>query len=237
MNAQKTTRFFIAGTGTGAGKTTLTEALILAARESGRDAIGLKPIETGCGERDEAADALLLAKASDAPELADFSGFYRAKRPLAPLAATLEGEPPPPEIPRLIDAIARAEAGRALSFIEGAGGLLVPYSEQADLAELALALKAPLILVAADRLGTLSSTLTAIESAERRGLSPSAIVLSGAEEPDLSSRTNLDILRKRRPDLRFFAFPHERSLVRRVGRAAELLEAILKAPNARQYHI
>lgn len=221
-----TQRFFITGTDTGVGKTTLTETLVLAARALAIDAIGLKPLETGCGETGEAIDARILAAASGDASLANFRGFYRARLPLAPYAAALEGESPPPSISTLVEAISRAEEGRSLSLIEGAGGLLVPYSRTHDTADLAIALRAPIVLVAADRLGTLSATLTATESAERRGLEIRAIVLSGINEPDPSRNTNLAILRERLPHLTILPFPFETLKSARIERAKTILNAL-----------
>jgi len=220
-------RYFIAGTDTGVGKTSLTEALILAARDDGIDAIGLKPIETGCADGAEAEDARILAEASDAPALASFDGFYRAKAPLAPYGATLEGESAPPPLIALVAAISRAEAGRSMSLIEGAGGILVPYSREHTMADLVRLLDAELILVAADRLGTLSSTLTAVEAAAHRGIKPLAIVLSSVAESDLSARTNAQILRDLLPEQRIFTFPYAPAREERKQHAKKLLNALL----------
>lgn len=227
-----TRRYFIAGTDTGVGKTTLTEALIRAARAQAIDAIGLKPIETGCGEEGIAQDADCLARASDASDLAHIEGFYRARNPLAPLAATFEGEAPPPPIARLAETIRAADAHRELSFIEAAGGLLVPYDTNHQVADLALELGATLILVAADRLGTLSSTLTAIESAEKRKLPIQFIILSGTESPDFSSRTNLEVLRQTRPEYPILPFPYLSNLPDRIDAAKRILERLERGHRA-----
>ena len=65
----------------------------------------------------------------------------------------------------------------------------------------------PILLVAPDQLGVLSHVLTAIESAQRRGLVVAAVVLAQlARHPgDSSTRTNALILEERlmRPILRF----------------------------------
>lgn len=177
---------FISGTGTGVGKTWVTRGLARASRRRGKTVWAVKPIETGGG-----SDAIELARAAghDPP-----SGFYRARAPLAPHAAALEGEAAPD-----VDAIARAI--RALEaeviLVEGAGGLLVPLDALRDIADLIAALGAPTILVARDELGVISSLRTAFESADARGLHVIACVLTRGATLDESVRTNARMLEAR----------------------------------------
>src|SRR5690606_7338606 len=103
--ARAVTVLFISGTGTGVGKTWVTRGLARALVRDGVNAIAIKPIETGC--QPEPADAVAIARACGRPELAHAPGLYRARRPLAPWAATLEGEAP-------ASLAAIAEATRAL---------------------------------------------------------------------------------------------------------------------------
>ena len=188
---------FVTATGTGAGKTTVTAALAGALRLAGRDVVALKPIETGVGAF--AADARLLAEACGHPAVERDPRWYRARAPLSPHAAQLEGE-------AAIDLAAVAAAVRELvadrlALVEGAGELLVPLDSRTTIADLARELALPLLLVAPNRLGTLSEVLTAAESADRRGLHLAAIVLShpSAAPPDDSARTNADVLRAHLP--------------------------------------
>ena len=53
----------VSGTGTGIGKTYLCEALLTALRASGRQVVGIKPVETGLNEPGP-SDALRLDRAS-----------------------------------------------------------------------------------------------------------------------------------------------------------------------------
>lgn len=177
---------FVTGTGTGAGKTWVTRGLAAAAVRSGRQVAALKPYESGCAAGVAAASPLLgadaeaLARASGRPDLAAAGAFYRARLPLAPWAATLAGEPPPPSIADLAAEVQALSTHAELTLVEGAGGLLVPVDEENDVADLAVALGAPLLIVAGDCLGVLSHTLTAVEAAARRGLEIVAVVLTPA---------------------------------------------------------
>jgi dethiobiotin synthetase len=77
------------------------------------------------------------------------------------------------------------------------------------MADLAVRLELPLLIVAPDRLGVLSSVLTCAESAAARQLPIAGVVLTdhGTPPDDLSPRTNRRILQQR---LAFpvLAFPH-----------------------------
>jgi dethiobiotin synthetase len=199
-------RFFVSGTGTGIGKTVITAALATAARAEGMRVHALKPVETGCTDG-IAADACALAAAAGHPQHANHPGFHRGRLPLAPFAATLQGEAPPPPLSALVHAIDTSSVGADLVLIEGAGGLLVPYDEACTFADLALALHAPILLVLPNELGVLHAAAATIEAARSRRLSIAATILVDREHPDEASRTNAQILATKEPELPLLPFP------------------------------
>lgn len=189
---------FVTATGTGVGKTTVTCALARALRACGREVVALKPIETGLVDG-VAADARALADACGRPELASDPRWYRARAPLCPYAASLEGEAVP-DLGALAD-VAREVSRGHVALVEGAGGLLVPLTRDTTIADLAASLDLPLLVVAPDRLGVLSDALTTIECAERRGLRVAALVLNRFGEGDPSVTSNARILAERLPQV------------------------------------
>jgi dethiobiotin synthetase len=188
---------FISATATDAGKTFLTRGLARSAARAGRRVAALKPVETGVAP--DPRDALALARAAGRPELACADGLYRAALPLAPYAVSLEAKEPGPDLARLISRVRELADGSDLLLVEGAGGLLVPIDRERTMADLALGLELPLLLVAADQLGVLSSVLTCVESAQARGLRVAAVILAqhAAASDDPSPRTNRRILQER----------------------------------------
>src|SRR5262249_56827531 len=83
--------------------------------------------------------------------------------------------------------------------VEGLGGLLSPLAEKMTVADLAIRLDYPLVIVARRGLGTLNHTLLTIEAARRRGLRVAGIVLNSplpAASVDLAlaEATNADEL-------------------------------------------
>jgi dethiobiotin synthetase len=65
--------------------------------------------------------------------------------------------------------------------VEGVGGLLCPLTARETIADLAAALKYPLLVVARLGLGTVNHTLLTVEAARSRGLTVAGIVLNEAE--------------------------------------------------------
>jgi dethiobiotin synthetase len=219
-------RYFVSGSGTGVGKTVITASLAAAARAQGRRVRALKPVETGCAEG-IAADALQLAAASGHPDDATRLGFHRGHLPLAPYAATLEGELPPPALDALVRSIDEASAEAELVLIEGAGGLLVPYDETLTFADLARALRAPLILVFPNELGVLHAAESTIEAARARALPLAAAILVDRQAPDLSAKTNAAILKARHPTLPIHPFPWTNDAIARRDAASDTLCILL----------
>lgn len=223
MSASKPRFVVVVGTDTGVGKTLVTRALAHALRAAGKRVLGIKPIETGIvpGE-EESSDAALLARATG--QAAPTSALIRLKDPITPaLAAEREG------VTIDIDAIAaeiqKLGEGYDVVLVEGAGGVLSPLSWTADATTLAHRLgEESVLLVASDRLGTLSLTHTAVQCLADTWLLPSAIVLSAPAEPDASTGTNADALRRR---LGHYAGVSERiALVPRVAAPEDAAAAL-----------
>jgi len=199
-----TLRVFVTGTGTDVGKTFVSRALAMALCAQEERVVAIKPLETGCAP--DPADAIALAEACGRPDLAHLDGLYRRPPPLAPLAATLSGEQPFDW--RKVRAAMRPHLDESNVIIEGAGGLLVPVDAQRTMADLAMDLGLPLVVVAVDGLGVLSHVLTTLESAAQRHLPVAAVILREASpggEDDPSIASNIDILTARSdaPVLRF----------------------------------
>lgn len=172
--------FFVTATDTGVGKTFVTAALATALRARGRDVAVFKPVQSGATAEDPSGDAVLLG--------ADC--VYAFAAPLAPLVAaraegrTIELEP---ILARARELVREHE----LLLVEGAGGLLVPLADDFDLADLAVALGLPLVIVARAGLGTVNHTLLTIEAARARGLELAGVVLNGRSDESTAENAAL----------------------------------------------
>lgn len=186
---------FVTGTGTGVGKTWIARGLARAAARRGIAVAAIKPIETGCDP--EPRDAIALARAAGRMELASATGLYRARAAVAPYAAALGGEAPPPAPDAIAGAVRSAARGGELAIVEGAGGLLVPLDREHTIADVARALDASLVIVARDGLGVLSDVLATCEAAQARGIRVSVVVLVRFGADDASRTTNARVLAER----------------------------------------
>jgi dethiobiotin synthetase len=183
-------RAFITGTDTGVGKTFVTALLARALRGAGLDTIALKPICSG-----DRGDAETLRAACDGELGIDEVNPLWFKMPVAPfLAARHENRTI--SIPALQEWFRKVSAGRESVLVEGAGGWLVPVADRALVADLAVALKLPVIVVVADRLGCVNHALLTVESVRARGLECCGIILNSLshESPgtDLGNRALLE---------------------------------------------
>src|SRR5262249_24369338 len=149
------------------GKTFVACALAYALRERGRTVAVMKPVETGVGSVPE--DALRLRAAAADPAALDDVCPYRLRAPLAPtVAARAEGVTI--DLARLESQLRRRRTAADVLLVEGAGGLLVPITDGITYADLAARLGLPLLVVAANRLGTVNHCALTARVAESAGL-------------------------------------------------------------------
>jgi dethiobiotin synthetase len=190
--------YLITGTDTGIGKTTVASALAAALRRRGRDVGVMKPAETGCS-----ADGDGRLQPADAQQLRWFAGRSDAldvvcpvalRDPLAPaLAARREGVRI--DFDDLIRRVTAFASTCEIGLIEGAGGLLVPLTDQATFADLALACRLPLLVVVGNRLGCVNHAALTIRWAQSAGIEVAGYVINTLQpEGDLATQTNVELL-------------------------------------------
>ena len=179
---------FVTGTDTGVGKSRVAAAIASILKDSGRSVGVLKPVASGVEVRDDGSwsceDAEVLGSAIGGNVDPARIAPLRLERPLAPsVAARLDGIGwDHGEITRIVLEARDWWADRAeILIVEGVGGLLCPLAEGSTLADLAIALDYPLIVVARRSLGTLNHTLLTAEAARIRGLRVAGVILNGSE--------------------------------------------------------
>lgn len=187
-------RVVVTGTGTEIGKTVVACGLARALSDRGIRVRAVKPVESGTRENPrEREDGVQLARAArqDAPAEA----LVRLRAPLAPpVAAEREGvDLSMEEWVRTIEEIA---AGVDVTIVEGAGGVLSPLTWTETARDLAGRLGAPALVVAPDRLGSLTHTLTAVEALRARNVEVLGAVYSAPDEGDASTGGNPETLRR-----------------------------------------
>ena len=159
--------FVVTGTDTGLGKTVFAAALTGAL-----NGVYWKPVQAGL---DGETDSQTVARLSGQSVLPEAYRFRLAASPHK--AAAVEGvtiDPAKLVLPQT----------DTLLIVEGAGGLLVPLTEDALFIDVFARWKAPLILCARTSLGTINHTLLSLEAIRARAVPLLGIAFIGEENKD-----------------------------------------------------
>jgi adenosylmethionine---8-amino-7-oxononanoate aminotransferase len=192
--------FFVAGTGTGIGKTVVSSALFHGFCRNQRTRY-FKPLQTGPQNEDTHRVAHYNPGMEFIPSLHNFAS------PASPDQAwrdqlTTEACPEV-TVAGIVAAIASQEKHCEILIVEAAGGLLVPLNEANETwIDVLQHLNAEIILVASSQLGTLNHSQLSIACLNTNGIDPLLLVLSGA-----SHARNLTSLRRINPGLAISEFP------------------------------
>lgn len=197
-----TAAFFIAGTDTEIGKTTVAAGLLHAARSRGLSTAAAKPVASGC-ERTPAGlrngDALaLLGECSLALDYAEVNPFAFEPAIAPHLAAREVGVEL--TVAALLPHVQRVLArGADFTLVEGAGGWRVPLTGRESLSDLAVALRLPVILVVGVRLGCINHAVLSAEAIARDGLQLAGWVANLVDPATSRLDDNLATLAERLP--------------------------------------
>ena len=156
--------YFISGIDTNCGKTYITGLLALKLLHEKKQVITTKLVQTGCkGISEDILEHRRLMEFDVLPE--DQSGKtcpFVFSFPASPhLAARLENKTV--ELSTVRNHIDQLKNNYEIILSEGAGGLMVPISENYRIADYILEYKLPLILVSSSNLGSLNHTLLSLE--------------------------------------------------------------------------
>ncbi len=183
--------FFITGTDTGVGKTIVTYALGLAFRKKGYDVGIMKPVQS------YGNDAAFLKQKLGVSDRLDEINPYFAKEPLSPHIA-FQREKMKVSLPHLLEVHSRLARKHDVLLVEGAGGLMVPLSEECMMIDLIRSLNAEVIVVARLGLGTINHTLLTVQQARHHGLTVAGVIFNSTEKikPGIAEKTNPEAVRK-----------------------------------------
>lgn len=190
--------YFVTGTDTGVGKTTVSAAILQSAKHQGKRTLAMKPIASGCditpeGLRNE--DAMILQGVITESVPYDVINPYAFEPAIAPHVAARQAG-------RAITAQRLTGFCRGLQMrpaelllVEGAGGWRVPLNDRETLAALPRELNLPVILVVSLKLGCINHALLTVEAIRTDGLAVAAWVANHSEpEPMNCEQETLDYL-------------------------------------------
>ncbi|MFG0382233.1 dethiobiotin synthase [Pseudomonas sp. zbq_18] len=165
--------YFVTGTDTEIGKTTIAAGLLHAARQAGLSTAAAKPVASGCMQTAEGLrndDALALLGECSLPLTYAEVNPFAFEPAIAPHLAAREAGVQL-DVAGLLPAVRHIVAkGADFTLVEGAGGWRVPLAGQESLSDLARALGLPVILVVGVRLGCINHAVLTAEAIRRDGL-------------------------------------------------------------------
>ena len=190
--------YFVTGTDTGVGKTRVAVALVHALRAQGMRVAVMKPVAAGCAPDVPNEDVSALMRAANVTADVNDVNPYRFEVAIAPhIAAAQAGVRI--ELDRVANAFARLATGADTVVVEGAGGWRVPLNDREDMADLAVRLGLPVLLVVGLRLGCLNHALLTADAVIRSGV-PWAGWIANAIDPAMARvEENLAALHDRLP--------------------------------------
>jgi dethiobiotin synthetase len=176
---------FVAGTGTGVGKTVVTAGLVAWLRDDSPGARAIKPAQTGAPEDD---DAGYVAAACDDPDAA--VALRRYGPALAPRVAAERTDRPLDYDSLRADCREAVEGTPGPAVVEGIGGVRVPLAGDREVIDLVADLDLPTVVVARSGLGTLNHTALTVEAFRRRDVEVSSVVFDEYRGETTAERTN-----------------------------------------------
>lgn len=189
--------FFVTGTDTEIGKTTIAAALLYAAKQQDLSTAACKPVASGSAPSPEGLrndDALALLAQCTKTLCYDEVNPVALAPAIAPHIAAQQADVDL-SVSRLLPAIQNILARRAdLTIVEGAGGWMVPLTEQERLSDLAQQLNLPVILVVGIRLGCINHALLTVESIQQHGLALAGWVANYLAPENKVSQQNVQYL-------------------------------------------
>ena len=196
---------FITGTNTGAGKTILTALLLHHLRDSGVDALAMKPVCTG--PRD---DVRLLQTLQPGRVRMDLMNPFHYKTPAAPVVAARRSARKV-GVKELRSAVSLIEKECDQLLVEGAGGVLVPLNERGHTwADFLIESKMPVFVAAKNELGVLNHAILTVKHLQSIGAEVLGVCLLNAVNDvrlNESQRTNFEVLRNCLGEIPVFSVP------------------------------
>ncbi|MEI7731310.1 MAG: dethiobiotin synthase [Verrucomicrobiota bacterium] len=193
---------FITGTDTGAGKTVLTALLLGYLRGRGRAALAVKPFCSG-----DRADVALLQQFQPGTLTEDEVNPWFFRQPVAPLVA-LRKAGKDVRLQAVLAHIHAVAKGCECLLVEGSGGLMVPLGEGYTVLDLINRLQCPVLLAAQNRLGCINHICLSLSVLKSVAGADGAVVLMGTKIPDVSTRTNRQLIAEKSGKFPVFTLPY-----------------------------
>ncbi len=175
------TGIFITGTDTNVGKTMVAAALAWLIRKKGIDVGVMKPFAASrkvFSKRYKSVDTATLAEAANVSDEDEEMNPFFYQVPAAPIMAARIVNQNTPSILAAVKAFNKLASKHNFMIVEGIGGIMVPLTNEAYVADLVSALKLPVVIVARATVGTLNHIILTIKICRYYGLNVQGIIVN-----------------------------------------------------------
>jgi dethiobiotin synthetase len=181
--------YFITGTDTDVGKTYVTGLMLKSLQSKQCRVAGYKPFAAG-----DRSDGFHLIANSNIELTYDEVNPQYYKSSAAPYAASLiEGGEV--DFVKAIQGYQHLKTKADRVLVEGAGGWEVPLTATQTMADFALCLQLPVIVVVNNKLGAINHTLLTVKAIQARGLTCAGLILNYVQDSrDLASISNRQLI-------------------------------------------
>ncbi|WP_042161423.1 dethiobiotin synthase [Paenibacillus gorillae] len=174
---------FITGTDTGVGKTIVTAAIAAALRAEGMDVGVWKPVQSGETMGRGMTDAERLLSLTGIQERPEVVAPFTFEAPLTPMLAAKQSGVTL-TVREIISAGSPLVDHYQALIVEGAGGVAVPLTEEAFVADFIAELRIPALIVARSGLGTINHTILTVSYLERIGVPIIGVIMNDIEHTE-----------------------------------------------------
>jgi dethiobiotin synthetase len=197
-DARRARGIFLTGTDTDVGKTLVACALVRSLRAQGMRVGVMKPVAAGAhrtpgGLRNSDALALIEAAGADPASVYPMVNPYCFEPPVSPHIAADEANISL-DTDLIVQKFREQAAGCDWMVVEGAGGWLAPLSASHCIADLAVALGLPVLLVVGLKLGCLNHAQLTRQAIAARGVRFAGWIGSAIDPAMARAQQNLDTL-------------------------------------------
>lgn len=198
--------YFITGTDTGVGKTIVSAAILRGFIKKGLKVGAMKPIETGCINKDGIllpSDGMFLRDMAEMNDPLELVTPIKFENPLSPLVAS-RLEDMDIDLERIFRIFENLKKKYDYLIVEGIGGLMVPILKEEKkkaktfyyVRDLIKDLGLEVIIVSRPTLGTINHTLLTVEALKNKKIPIKGFILNyiQSSKGDIAEKTNPEIL-------------------------------------------
>ncbi len=200
--------YFITGTDTAVGKTIVSAAILRGFIKKGLKIGAMKPIETGCLNKDGIllpSDGMFLRDMAEMNDSLELVTPIKFENPVSPLVAS-RLEDIEIDMDRIFKIFETLKKKYDYLLVEGVGGLMVPITQVKRkktksfyfVRDLIKDMNLDAIVVCRPTLGTINHTLLTVEALNNKKIPIKGFIInySNLIKNDISEKTNPDILRE-----------------------------------------